>query len=181
ENAPAADRPPLPDLRAGPFAQFIITTDSPNALLTRPRWGILRFEMARAGAALDLARGLRDRPRGYVSLVWHKNPVSTLQQPVGMGRAATELLCYDALLHAHENKIEQALRSCHAAVNAASAIGDAPIYVAQEVRGSLHGEAVRMLQQVVGLGRPSAEALASLQARLAEEAEAPLLLIAARG
>jgi hypothetical protein len=140
----------------------------------------LRAKMEKVAAALDVARGLADRPRGRYDVAWKSDLIGTLMPHVNEAREVAGMLALDALLRSLDDDGEGAVRSCRAALNAGRSLGDEPAAVSQFVRAGCAGRAVRALEQVLAQGKAPAKSLEELQRLLEEEAEAPLELIAAR-
>jgi hypothetical protein len=140
----------------------------------------LRAELANVAAAIDVARGLADRPRGRYDVAWTKDLVGTLVPHLGPVRQVTHLLVLDARLRALDGDTAGALRSCRAALNAGRSVGDEPIALSQLFRAACDREALRGLEKTLALGEVSAKSLEALQRLLADEAEQPLALIAVR-
>jgi hypothetical protein len=130
--------------------------------------------------ALEVARGLADRPRGRYAVTWTRDLVGTLVPHVQEARDVTRLLALDARLRALDGDTEGAVRSCQGALNAGRSLGDEPLPVSQLVRAACDRQALRALEQTLALGVASPKALEELQRLLQEEAEAPLELTAAR-
>lgn len=136
--------------------------------------------LTRAADALAVARKLAEQRRGRIAFAWSNNVIAPPRTYPQLGPAGS-LLSFDVVLRAQEGDLEGALRSCRAHLHIASAIGDMPTATAQDLRNRLRSGTVRQVERVLAQGEPPAAELAALQARLAEEAEAPLWLIAARG
>ncbi len=130
--------------------------------------------------ATEIARQLADRPRGRYTVAWKSDGIGTLVPHVGEVREVVRLLVLDAHWRALNGHLDGALLSCRAALNASRSIGDEPLTISQLTRGGCASQTVHALEQVLAQGEASAKALEKLQQSLAEEAEEPLELIAAR-
>jgi hypothetical protein len=140
----------------------------------------LRAELEKVAAALDVARGLADRPRGRYAVAWSQDLIATLIPHAQEAREVAGMLSLDALRQALDGDGEGAVRSCQAALNAGRSFGDDPAPISQLVRAACARRAVRALEQVLAQTEAPAKSLEGLQRLLEEEAEAPLELIAAR-
>ncbi len=140
----------------------------------------LRSELTKAAAALDVARNLADRPRGRYVVAWTNDLVGTLMPHVQEVREVAHLLCLDAQRLALDGDGAGAIRSCRAALNAGRSLGDEPATISQLVRVACARLSLRALEQTLANTEAPAASLEELQRALAEEAEEPLQLIAAR-
>jgi hypothetical protein len=142
----------------------------------------LRDKLAKANErkALDVARGLADRPRGRYAVAWSKDLIGTLMPHIQQAREVALMLALDARLRALDGDREGALRSCQAALNAGRSLGDEPSAISQIVRAASARLALRALEQILAQGEVPAKSLEEIQRLLANEAEEPLALIAAR-
>lgn len=131
----------------------------------------LRNELTRVEAGVVEARRLQDYPRGRFP------PNTSAYDSIQV----CQVLEWDALLRAQEMSIDGALEDCIAIVNACRAIGDEPTFSAQLARHSIQTIAIDTAERVLSQGQPSESVLATLQRRLAEESEHPLILCALRG
>jgi hypothetical protein len=95
-------------------------------------------------------------------------------------REVARLLALDALQRAFDGDMDGAVRSCQAALNAGRSLGDEPSLMSQLSRAACTREALHALEQTLAQGEAPAPALEDLQRLLAEEAEEPLELRAAR-
>jgi hypothetical protein len=142
---------------------------------------VLRAELARAAAAVLLARRLVEFPYGRFQLKPAKSFLNIILNHVQQARAVENLLRYDAYLLAQENDMASALRDVRALIHTSRAIGDEPFVVSQLVRIHIDATAVATLQRVLGLGIAKDEDLKLVQALLLEEADTDFYLIGARG
>jgi hypothetical protein len=142
---------------------------------------LLRTELGRVAGALDVARDLADHPRGRHTVAWSGDLISTSMVHAQQVREVAVMLALDARLRALDGDPEGALRSCRAALNAGRSLGDEPLPISQVIRVSCAIQALRALEVVLAQGSASPKSLEELQRALAEEAEEPLQLTAARG
>jgi hypothetical protein len=145
-----------------------------------PRIVDLRTELAKAAAALPMARQVADLPRGRHVVIWTDDLIGTLAAHVQHVARVGEVLARDAVLQALDGESDGALRSCRAALNAGRSLGDEPMAVSQLVRARCANAAIRALERSLMYTEPSAAALSEVQRVLADEAATPSLLIAAR-
>ncbi len=141
---------------------------------------ILRQELAQVAAAATTARRLADMPRGRYTVAWAPDLVSTMVPHLQQAREVARMLAYDALLLSLDGRMDEAVRSCQAAVNTGRSIGDEPCEISQMVRVACVRLALRALEQVLGQGEASPAALRELQALLEKESSEPWLLTSAR-
>jgi hypothetical protein len=142
----------------------------------------LREELAKAEIrqATEIARQLADRRRGRYTVAWKSDGIGTMVPHIGDVREVVRLLVLDARWRALNGDVEGALLSCRAALNASRSIGDEPITLSQLTRAGCASQMVRALEHVLAQGEAPATALEQLQRCVAEEAEEPLELTAAR-
>jgi hypothetical protein len=140
----------------------------------------LRAELAKVAGAIALARNLADRPRGRYTVAWSEDLIGTLLTHAQELRPVNRLLTYDALSRAAGGDGEGALRSCRAALNAGRSLGDEPMAISQLVRIACSRQAQHALERTLAQGEVPSQPLEAMQRLLEEEAEEPLLLIAAR-
>src|SRR5205085_11171707 len=96
-------------------------------------------------------------------------------------RPLVALLGYEARLRAHDRDVEGALESCRCMIQAQRAIGDEPLLNSMLNRTVMRREACNAVERVLAQDQPTEHSLAGLQRLLEQEAQTPLLLIAARG
>jgi hypothetical protein len=120
-------------------------------------------------------------PRGRHPITYSPDWISTLLPTIQTTREAATVLRYDVYDKAQAGDADGAGRSCHAAVNAGSSIGDEPNLISQLVRIACQAVAVNLLERVLAQGEPSDAVLAALQARLEAAEPEPLLLYGLRG
>ena len=155
----------------------------PNEALTPAELEAMSREMKRDTApdAIEEARKLADQPRGRYPITYSKDYISTVMPSIQSTREVAQMLSYDALFRAQSGDLDGAIVSCRALINNARSIGDEPTLIAQLVRMAIRAIAIGRAERTLGLGEPSADELAVLQKAMEEEAEEPLLRIAARG
>ena len=141
----------------------------------------LRAELAKAAAALPVARDLADRPRGRWAVAWMPAfPIATLMPHLEQPRRVTLLLVLDAAAASADGDPDRAVRACRAALNAGRSMGDEPAAISQLIRRACGMNAVGALERALAQGEASAPALEAMQRLLADEAAAPLLLMSVR-
>lgn len=140
----------------------------------------LRGELAKASAALGVARQLADRPIGRYAIKYADDYLSTLLPQIQQARELSNFLALDALSQSIDGNIEGALRSCQAAINAGRSIGDEPAFVCALIRVGCVRQGILALEFALARGEASEKSLETLQQLLAEEAATPLQLLAAR-
>lgn len=141
----------------------------------------LRTDLAKATAALTLARGLVDRQQGYFTgVAWTEDFIGTLMPHLEKARQINNLLAWDAYLLSSDGDLKGAMDSCRAALNVGRAIGDEPSVISEMVRVKCARQAVFVLEYALARGQPSANSLLSMQALAALESEEPLQLLATR-
>jgi hypothetical protein len=142
---------------------------------------VLRTELAKVFSAVAEARKIADLPQGRYAITWSPDGQGTLMPHIPDVRETADLLGYDVLLQAQEDKPDEALRSCRAILNSGRSLGDEPTFIAVLVRMAIRAMFVGKLQRTLAQGQPSTAALQSLQKLLEDEDSCPLLLIGARG
>jgi hypothetical protein len=140
----------------------------------------LRNELTKVAPAIDKARELADRPRGRYDVKWNEDHIGTLLPHVHQLRTVVELLTLDAALRANRGDMEDAMRSCRAALNTGRSLGDEPFGLSQLIRAHCALIAVRALERTLAAGTVSPKALHELQELLADEAAVPAMLMAGR-
>ncbi len=153
----------------------------PPARFTKEQAARIRAEMARAADALALARSVVKQPRGRHPVTWSKDWIGTLLPTVQDTRQVAYLLKLDAQMRAHDGDLEGALASCVAMLNASASLSDELSLICQLICIAVRAIAVGQIERVLAQGEPSVATLATLQARLEEEAEIPLNLVGMRG
>jgi hypothetical protein len=141
----------------------------------------LGTELGKAAAALSAARRVAEMPRGRYVIIWTPNAIMT---PIPHAQDAYEirrLLRLDAVCRAEIGDTDGALTSSRALVNIGRTFGDEPTLVQLLTRTFCQKLAARSLERALAQGLSSETALAEVQRLLEDEADQPLLLIAARG
>jgi hypothetical protein len=155
---------------------------SPVAQLSDRQLKALRQEVPRAAAALAEVHKIADKPHGRFPLTIARDFISTsIWLSHDNTRPLVALLPYEAMLRAHDRDMDGALESCRCMIQAQRAIGDEPFLISMLNRTAMRHEARNAVERVLAQGQPSEHSLARLQRLLEQEAETPLLLIAARG
>ena len=143
--------------------------------------GWLKEEVDAYGEALAIARTLADAGEGHYPLRYNPLIISTTLNHLNEARGVARLLQKDAIARAEAGDVDGAVDSSRAILGVGRSIGDEPFLISQLVRFALESLAVQSFQREIAQGRPSASALARMQAALADEEAKPLLLIALRG
>ena len=154
---------------------------APNVLLDATAKAKLLAAMRGMDPAIDAARDLADLPdSGGNVIVIPPNPIGRILTKEGDLRTTATLLQADAVLHAEDGNMDEAVRSVRAALGTARAIGDDPTLIGQLVRIALGSISGRAAEGVLNRGEPD-RGLAELQAELLKEAAVPKLVIGLRG
>jgi hypothetical protein len=140
----------------------------------------LRAELAKASAVLSAARRVADMPRGRYVVIEKPDALSTLLPHVDQLQQLIRLLRLDAVRRVQDGDIDGALTICRALVNTGRSFGDEPIAISQLVRLCHQRLAIRGLERALAQGEASEATLAEIQRLLEDEADQPLLVIAAR-
>ena len=154
---------------------------APEVRLGVPLTVEVRAELSKVGPAVIEARKLADMPRGRFPVEHAPNPNMPLLPQAQAVRNVGRLLWADAYLRAEDGDVDGALESCRAIVNAARSLDDDPIGIVHLVRIAVVGVAARTIERVLAQGEASEEALAKVQALLAEEAKYSPALASMRG
>jgi hypothetical protein len=165
------------------WKKFVVleTLPPPANRLDAEQIAALEVLLKTEGPRLAASRSLIDLPHGRYPAVLSLNYDRTLLTLLQGNREVPYFLKLDVMAKAEAGDADGAIRSCHAAFNAGSPIGDEPNLIAQLIRVACQGLAIKLLERALAQGEPSEEVLAPLQSRLeAAEAE-PLLLYALRG
>jgi hypothetical protein len=183
--AAAAGKIPMKFLAARPDGSPTIIEQlaelPPDRRLDAAQLNDLRAELVIAAGAVATARDIADRPRGRWAVVWHTDfLIATLVTHVDQTQRVRHLLVLDAARASAEGDTERALRSCRAVLNTGRSVGDEPIAISQVVRVACAMDAVRTLERCMAQGQTGDAVLEAIQRLLADEAAAPLLLIAMR-
>lgn len=140
-----------------------------------------RAEMDKLADAVGLARTLVEYDRGRHELEIGPKVIDTLLPDTQNARVVARLLNADAILLAHDGKLDEALDSCRAILVTARSIGDEPFLISQLVRIAIDALDERLVRRVLAQGEPSDEALADLQSLLENELYQPRLWWGLRG
>jgi hypothetical protein len=140
----------------------------------------LHAELAKASAALVIARRVADTPRGRYVVLWTPDIISTPVPHVEDARETARLLRLDAVQRAEKGDVDGALASCRAILNTGRSFGDETTGISQIARLYWQRLALRVLERALAQGTASEAALVEIQRLLEDEAEQPLFLIAAR-
>src|SRR5262249_11836318 len=128
----------------------------PPAVQLRPEFAEeLRGRLEPARAAIEQARQLADRPRGRVPITYLPNVLETTLPRMDALRPVAILLAMDATWLAHERDGDGALRSCRAALNAATTLADEPMAISQLARVAIWSLAGRAAERALGQTEPS--------------------------
>jgi hypothetical protein len=104
--------------------------------------------------------------RGAYPIAWTADGFSTLLPHLSRIRAATRLLCLEAIHRANRGDIDGAMDSAFAALRVDESLGDEPTLISMLVRIACETAAIDALQQVMALGRPGEPAIARFRAEL---------------
>jgi hypothetical protein len=141
----------------------------------------VRATLAEQAEAVEIARTLKDFPRGRHELTIGPSVLDTLLPETHSTRTVARLLQMDALLRAHDGDLGGALESCCAMLNAGRSIGNEPFAISQLVRVAIGNLALDTARRVLALGEPSEAAIIRFQALIDSECAQPLLPIAING
>jgi hypothetical protein len=150
-------------------------------LLNAEEERVLRAEVARARAAIELARQLTNYSHGRFPVKWTNDFVSTMLPHVQNVRETATLLKFDGLLRAHDQDLPGALEDVRAILHASRAIGDEQTFISQLVRIACDSVAVMMLERSLACGVAQEGDLAKLQKELEAEAQTPFFMAGFRG
>ena len=140
----------------------------------------VRRDLTASAAAVNLARTLKDYPRGNRAIVLKPDVLSTLLQDTQDTRMVADLLRWDIVSAVEMRDNQRALDDLLALLNASRSIGDEPFMISQLVRMAVRTVAIRAAERVLA-HMANAPALIDFQAALARDAEEPLLLYGVRG
>jgi hypothetical protein len=150
--------------------------DVPPPVLLSPRGErVLETEMGPLAKARELARKLKDYPRGRFSVAYTPNYVTTFAhidtQKVSEVARLLQLSCRHCL---QKGDMIGAWTDCRALLNAARSIGDEPMMVVQLTRLATDSITVESLERILAQGETANTNLADTQKALAEEGSEPL-------
>lgn len=140
----------------------------------RRRLDALEPVLAEARTLADLDEGRFDVPQAGPS---EPAPIAHLDR----ARRVADLLALDAALRAEDGRVDDALASWRAMLNAGRAIGDEPRLVPQLSRMRMNLRALRLLPRLLARGEASDAELSRVQAALAAELKQPWLILGLRG
>ncbi|MDG3004498.1 hypothetical protein [Paludisphaera mucosa] len=143
--------------------------------------GSLRAELAERREPLEIARKVVGYARGRHEVALGPALIDTNLEETQDARRVARMLQADAMLAAHDGRLDDAIEACRAQLGVARSIGDEPFIVSQLVRLGIDVAAARTARRVLALGEPSAGALAAFQRDLLAEREQPLARYALRG
>jgi hypothetical protein len=156
----------------------------PEVQLDPRQVAALRAELDTVKPALAQARKMTDFPEGRYPVRPQRNfffrhvpDLPHLRQTYAVG----QLLYFDGLLRAQENKLDEALESCRAAANVGRSVGDEPTSISQLTRTDRFYQACQLIERILAQGQTGSPGLAALQSLLEDEDKQPLFLIMARG
>ena len=138
-------------------------------------------ELEPYAGTLVAARELVGMRRGRTVLKIPADPLTLMLPHIQDGRQLATLLQDEALLRAMQGDVDAAILSTRAILGVAASIGDEPFAISMLVRIAEDAVAVRAAARALGLGVAGDEALAGLDADLADEEARPLLRVALRG
>jgi ABC-type transport system involved in multi-copper enzyme maturation permease subunit len=158
----------------------MIVAVPPNEFLPRRHRPTLRGELEEKAAALEVACGLADLPRGRFPSTYPKAGAIRRAAPAEQARHLALLLFLDAIDHVQAGDAETAMRICQAIVNTGRAIGDEPVLRSQVHRSGTLRLAFGAIERTLALSEPSSASLEVLQRLLEEDEKHPLLITALR-
>jgi hypothetical protein len=172
----------LPELYLGPWPDRLAEVRVPTRMEESIAYE-MRGELKRRSAALAEAHRLIDGPTtGRFETEWQPIPGMTPLLHVSQVHAVATLLRYEAILRAHEGKLDEALASARGVLAAGQALGDEPSVSGQSMRLTCQVLGIRTIERVLAQGEVSPEALQRTQRLIATEAaeSRDLLALAAR-
>jgi hypothetical protein len=152
-----------------------------NVLPSDEQASALRQGLDEVRDALEIARTIKDYPRGRHEIELVPNWLETRLAETQASRSVARLLSADAILRVRAGDGDGALDSCRAILCVARSIGDEPTLVSQLVHIALGSAAVDAARRVLAQSEPSDAALARLQALINEDLSFPLLEYGSRG
>lgn len=168
-------------LKATPFANPLKQPPAPiNARLTETQEQRLRAALGvLAPNVLEEAHKLKDMPQGCVPI----DPTRSARDVVFDLKILKVMraLESEAMLRIQEARLEEAMETCLAIIQAAHAVGDVPHLLAQLVRTAAHQDVVRVVQRTVANGIVGDDSLKEIQTAMAIEASPMPLFDVLRG
>lgn len=140
----------------------------------------VRLAVAAALPALHAAVPLAERPRGRHPIQYHRIIIATNYHTQPLVVPLGQAFRLAAIERAEEGAISEALRHCHAALNAARSIGDEPVAITQLIRQRTAQSTCRAIERVLAHGVARAEELKRLEEALLEEDRFDGLLLTTR-
>jgi hypothetical protein len=176
----------------------------PNERVPAPLFAALLDDLEQVQPAVNQARKIGRRPKGRYRIAYPRetlhlllndqvvrfggkgragepNLVNTLLNDQERSRVIVRLLVHDAMRHSQLGQMEEAMRSCRAAVNTARSLGDEPMLISQLLRMACMVLAGRATENTLAQGQPPAGELRALQRLLEDEDKHPALFILMRG
>jgi hypothetical protein len=161
--------------------EYVLDDLPPQQGLDEKQSQELSDELDKASAAVLAARRLAELPRGRYRVVWSNDAIFMPLPHLDAVREVSRLLWLDSVRLVQQGDIDGALTSCRALLNTGRSIGDEPAIVSQVLRLQCQSVAMKSLERALAHGQASEADLEPVQRLLEDEAEQPLLLIAARG
>jgi hypothetical protein len=176
------ERPPAHELWEEPksLVQEILDLDPP-VLLNEKQEMEMRGNLEQAGPALVEARSLTKYRRGRYPPFAVEDVFSADKLQFQKSRRVGDLLTLDAIRFAHEDKAEDALASCRAALINGRSASNEPSLIWELVAIAGERMAWRVMERVLAQGQPGDGALSACQAALGDESSQPSQLPAMRG
>ena len=168
------------DVNAEPWEPNVPLT-APNIRYSSQAVADARRKLARAGAAIALARTLKDCPTGRRDLPLTPDVLSTPMRDTPHTRTVARLLRWDAILAAEDFDATRLTDDLLALLNTSRSVGDEPLLISQLIRVAVRRLAAEALERALAHVQLAPESLATLQAVWAADAEEPLLLYGVRG
>ncbi len=140
-----------------------------------------RRNLARAPAAVNTVRTLKDFPTGHRDLHLTPDVLSTPLPDTRHTRTVAVLLQWDAELALEDGDRPRAVDDLLAALNTSRSVGDEPLLLSQLVRIGARSVATRSMERIAAHVELTEEQLARLQTAWAADADEPLLLYGLRG
>ncbi|MSQ96968.1 MAG: hypothetical protein EXR98_20775 [Gemmataceae bacterium] len=166
---------------AAPNYELIFAKLPQTTQLNTQQTELIRGQLAKIGVGLDLARQLKDMPRGRFSVKFSDDAFSTLIPDHQNARQMAEWLQHDAYLLAQEEKCDEAALSCLAIINAGRAMEGELFLISDLIRIAMNSIAVDALERVLAQGTLKEETMQLLQPTLERESRNNHWLAAIRG
>lgn len=153
----------------------------PDAVLNDQQLALLRAELGKIAKPLEEARQLKNLPRGRFPVKYGDDYISTLLPDHHKARHIVDWLTHDAYVLAHDKQFDQAVESCHAALNAGRTMREDLFLISHLIRSSIQIETATALERVLAQGVASEVSLAAMQAIVETEIRESSWLRAMRG